>query len=264
MKKKYNAEKEEENSSGSKNSVISLPKLKETQKIYLHFNVDYYTHFGQEIYLFGNIPELGNFDVNNAVKMKYENEHSWSCTVEISVEGGEIVFEYRYFVTHGYQIIDEEVEESHAFKIQNVVNGDSFLIDDSFHTNFIFEVYSSANNCQKGLPIVDSTVALLLPETLDDNCVCLSISAYAPTVKDGQRMKVVIEGSEQEYFFDSSAFPYFGGNISIPRSQFPIKYRYATVFPDGKTCFENQIHSARVEHKLQKVVRIDDWIVKPN
>lgn len=60
------------------------------------FSVDFHTTFGQNVYVVGSIPELGNNKIEKAPLMEY-GPHRWSLSIKIS-HLKERVITYRYFV----------------------------------------------------------------------------------------------------------------------------------------------------------------------
>lgn len=52
----------------------------------IKFQISYRTNFGQEVYLCGSIPELGNLDEANALKLSCEGEN-WSAEIETKATG---------------------------------------------------------------------------------------------------------------------------------------------------------------------------------
>ena len=44
----------------------------------IEFRINYYTQWGERIYITGNIPELGSGDATKAVAMNYTSPENWS------------------------------------------------------------------------------------------------------------------------------------------------------------------------------------------
>lgn len=62
----------------------------------LHFNIKYRTHWGQKVYVCGSLPELGNWDPNQAPEMNFANADDWSLTIDFA-KGTKRSFEYKFF-----------------------------------------------------------------------------------------------------------------------------------------------------------------------
>ena len=98
-----------------------------------HFHVRVSTAFGQEVFISGNIPELGNWDAKKAIKMEFEhNLDYWFVNVELPKSQEYRFIEYKYVIISGdYQ--QWEPEQNHrlvlgALNDQCVIN-----IEDNFH-----------------------------------------------------------------------------------------------------------------------------------
>lgn len=63
----------------------------------IHFKISYYTYWGQRLLLSGNIPELGNGDLANALSLNYESPEEWTAEIEISASSG-LNFNYKYIL----------------------------------------------------------------------------------------------------------------------------------------------------------------------
>ena len=63
----------------------------------LTFKIDYYTRWGQQLYVVGNIPELGNGDEEKAFPLQYAPREEWSGSIETK-DNKPFTFRYRYIV----------------------------------------------------------------------------------------------------------------------------------------------------------------------
>lgn len=63
----------------------------------LHFKISYFTHWGQCLYVVGNIPELGNDDVSKAVPMHFVPSETWELMLPITANTV-TELHYRYFL----------------------------------------------------------------------------------------------------------------------------------------------------------------------
>ncbi len=48
----------------------------------INFNIDYRTQWGESVYIYGDIPQLGSGDESRALKMELDGVGLWSLTVE--------------------------------------------------------------------------------------------------------------------------------------------------------------------------------------
>ncbi len=63
----------------------------------INFNVKYSTVFGQNLYLTGNHPKLGNNDIKKAVPLQFLNEKEWGKTLAINISSRKIL-KYQYIL----------------------------------------------------------------------------------------------------------------------------------------------------------------------
>ena len=43
----------------------------------IHFKISYFTHWGQRLFVMGNIPALGNEDFSKALPLNFKNSEDW-------------------------------------------------------------------------------------------------------------------------------------------------------------------------------------------
>ena len=68
------------------------------------FRLRYDSRWGEELFLTGNIPELGNWNPNKAVPMEYVGPGIWSASVETWRAASLQTTEYKYFIRENDQI----------------------------------------------------------------------------------------------------------------------------------------------------------------
>jgi 4-alpha-glucanotransferase len=77
----------------------------------------YHTHFGESIAVFGNIPELGNDDMDNALPLQYLNEDLWHGSFEIDASAYKS-FSYRYLFINNRKEIKKEGEKGREINLK--------------------------------------------------------------------------------------------------------------------------------------------------
>ncbi|MDR0431413.1 MAG: 4-alpha-glucanotransferase [Tannerellaceae bacterium] len=75
------------------------------------FNINFYTVWGQKLYMVGSIPELGTWQTGLAKEMNYIGDGNWQLRLEVSPSVKQI--EYRYFLSENNQQMVEEWEKNH-------------------------------------------------------------------------------------------------------------------------------------------------------
>ena len=103
-------------------SSSNLSTIKSKNYAYINFRVKYHTETGQNIYVLGNIKELGCWQLENGLKM-YTDIKSypfWFTTEEIKVNiGTEICYKYVMMNTNTKEIEWESNMTNRLFKVEN-------------------------------------------------------------------------------------------------------------------------------------------------
>ena len=63
----------------------------------IHFKISYFTVWGQQLLVTGNIPELGNGDYSKALKLSFQNAEDWIGQVDVKSEL-QTAIEYSYLL----------------------------------------------------------------------------------------------------------------------------------------------------------------------
>lgn len=87
------------------------------------------TKFGEKLYVVGSIPELGNWDINNAIELNGDNWPNWKSEDSITLPSG-MNFEYKYVVKTASGLIYESGENRQH--IVNPINSEE-TIQESFN-----------------------------------------------------------------------------------------------------------------------------------
>ena len=79
----------------------------------LTFIIDYRTCWGESLYLTGDIPELGNGNHADAVKLELTGDSTWKATVNVDPSRGS--FKYSYIVRNDNGSERNEYGAGHTF-----------------------------------------------------------------------------------------------------------------------------------------------------
>jgi 4-alpha-glucanotransferase len=95
----------------------------------VHFNIRFSTVFGQSLFVSGNVPELGNDNIDNAVPLNYLNSQFWELKCNIDVENIDDL-QYQYVLKDGdAQIVefgDDKILHLANYKKQSIVTLDAW------------------------------------------------------------------------------------------------------------------------------------------
>jgi 4-alpha-glucanotransferase len=74
----------------------------------IHFRIPYYTRWGQNIFVSGNIPELGNNDIHQAFPLKFEGHEDWTGEITCNTaENQQIDYHYLLFDENDGSVTEE-------------------------------------------------------------------------------------------------------------------------------------------------------------
>jgi len=74
----------------------------------IHFNIPFFTRWGQRLLVTGNIPELGDNDKTKALPLNFQHKEDWSGEIEIpNTESFELTYKYILFNDETGQFVDE-------------------------------------------------------------------------------------------------------------------------------------------------------------
>ncbi|MDD3201926.1 MAG: 4-alpha-glucanotransferase [Bacteroidales bacterium] len=98
----------------------------------IQFSINYFTSFGQTVYICGSIPELGNGDIEKAEPMTYTEDGRWIFSLKI-VTKQERLISYKYFVKNSDHSIIYEVGEPRYLAANS--SSKSIILDDQWQGN---------------------------------------------------------------------------------------------------------------------------------
>ena len=74
----------------------------------MHFKISYFTHWGQELRLVGNIPELGLNDINHAAPIHYDGGGLCSLVLETPLQKDQVLRYHYILADQNLNLIEEE------------------------------------------------------------------------------------------------------------------------------------------------------------
>ncbi len=187
----------------------------------LSFTIDYETHWGESIYISGNVAELGNGKEENALGMTYDGR-CWRAVVD--VKGTLPELEYRYFVKSENGYVRREWGKPHHFSVAKGVRACDVYdhwqeqpSDKSFFSSMFTEsVFRRDSRSQR----VDAAGGTLV------------LRVFAPTVQPDEVLAIVgadklLGDWKPENAIEFSDFGYPEWSVSIPLQglELPLEYK---------------------------------------
>ncbi|MDH6304525.1 4-alpha-glucanotransferase [Parabacteroides sp. PF5-5] len=220
------------------------------------FNINYYTVWGQKLYIVGSIPELGAWETAFAKEMNYTGDGNWQLQLDLPDKTKSI--EYKYFLRVDDQQIFEEWERNHQAILNE--NSELYTFYDCWLTrpaNIAF--YSSA-----------FTKSLLAHPCVP--CVKevkkgrkLMIKVSAPRVEKGQSLAVAGNQAclgnwypEQALIMSCEHFPEWQIVIDAEEITFPLEYKFLVLDTETRDlCYweagDNRVLDVSFQEKRETV-----------
>lgn len=129
-----------ENSITEENSFVSSTDVEteasDTTTLSITFRLKFGTRYGENLYLSGNHPLLGDNDLSKAVLMNYLDSETWGATLDIPKSSGKIIYKYLFqYSAHNPAI---EFSEEKFLNLSDIQAGEVLLID-TWHPEGFFE-----------------------------------------------------------------------------------------------------------------------------
>lgn len=145
------------------------------------FKINYKTNWGENLYISGNVPELGANKYSQAIPMTYSDDGNWTATVEFD-ECKE--FSYRYYVLSGDKSYKTEWGHNRKFYLLQTAD---YILDDTWKVNGIDKTYYSSAFTEGLIVHTPSKKAVPVPKSA--KVLCFKIAA--PQVPDGYSVGVL-------------------------------------------------------------------------
>lgn len=233
--KKKAATKKSTNTANKASTIASKTKKQPTLNsnkvsLTITFQLKFRTQFGQNLYITGNHPLLGNGDTEKALPLKYLNDELWGISIELEAkEIADAIISYNYILrnadgTFSYDWGTDKLFHPASFKQNEVLMIDAWNYAGYFENAFYSVPFK--NVLLKSNFTVVKTVS---PET-----VTHSFRIKAPLLAKGQT--VFISGSakglhqwdkEKVVLMSRAAGDdYFEANVNLNKEVFPVSYKY--------------------------------------
>ncbi|MDL2243456.1 4-alpha-glucanotransferase [Bacteroidales bacterium OttesenSCG-928-J19] len=191
------------------------------------FNLPFHTIWGQELYVFGSLPELGNWDYSRAVKMNFTGEGNWQ--VELSLPEDTDAFEYRYFVRYKGDILFEEWKRNHSFV--RTGSNDMFLLLDHWQNmpkDMVYYSSAFSRGWFRHEPQVQCESGNL------------RLKLWAPYVRTGERLAFYSNQDDWAVprYLTPTSFPQWELYLDKEQVSSPLEFKFCKITEDGRAEWE--------------------------
>ena len=207
----------------------------------IHFHVRCYTEFGQNLYLSGNIPQLGEWDPDSAIQLFYEgNKDYWTCNVRFPLSAKSRKIEYKYFRSFGGERTEWEPDQNHKIVLGPVTSPAVIELADTFRwkdkTLIALTRAPFVDVINNRADIDTMKPSKIFPNEARPGFVNTRFNVLCPNVRRHQ--KLLLLGSapelgnwrlEKAIELNGHDFPHWTADVVFPRSSLPFEYKFIVV-----------------------------------
>ena len=207
----------------------------------LLFRINYRTEWGEQLYVVGNVPELGNGDVAKALAMNFAHDEEWWLELDIAAAKAKKL-EYKYVMkNHNDGSIVKEWGEARKVVVKTGV--DTVLLIDAWNS------VSAVENTFMTAPFVD----VLLQENYTP-CAGNNAKNYthmlrvkAPLLGKNEALCVIGNceelgnwSVENPVLLSNKNYPMWTVDLDLSKVDHEVQYKYGVYNTEGKyfKCFE--------------------------
>lgn len=234
------------------------------------FQLRFRTSFGQQLFITGDHPLLGDNDLSKAVPLQYFNEECWHLSLELKDAISKRIH-YHYILRNPDGVDDHDAGRDKFIDPSQLSAKELLLIDTWNHAGFIENVFDTKPFREVLLPQpIAGTVAVAQPGTThtfkvkapllgSDHTLCMLGSCASLSDWDTQQAVRMHRDAEGGYFTIS---------LNLTRESFPIAYKYGVydMQHNSFVCFEagdNRVLFDNVSAGRQTVLH-DGFAALPN
>ncbi len=258
-------------------TVSKKPASKKTTQIKsviqrIVFQIRFKTVFGQELFITGNHPLLGNDVVEQAIKLQYFNEEYWYLSLDITADA--IVdkdITYHYLLKNADGTFNYDWGNDKSFNLAKIYSEELLVMDawnyagyfeNSFYTEPFTQVLLKENyTAVKTISTKNASHIVKVKTPLLTKGQTLCISGSGKKLGEWNTTDPLLMSREEGSDF-------FSLSLDLSKESFPIAYKYGVYDTVKKTFVHFEDGNNRVLHDAGKASRTtvinDGFAVLPN
>jgi 4-alpha-glucanotransferase len=228
----------------------------------IDFYLRFRTHFGQSLFIAGNLDELGSYDVKKALPMSFLSEDFWHISIEAE-KSTRILYRYVFKDEYGAVVIDGE-----KHRVLEPASGHLVVIDtwnspgeyeNAFYSTAFQKVLlgEAKGGKQHKQASFTHTFKVKAPLLRTNQCVCLLGSTGE--LKNWNAEEAILLQKEGEWW---------KAGVDLSKARFPIAYKYGVYHTRKKEFLHFELGNNRMLHLNQfpdqETVIHDGFIHLPN
>lgn len=253
-----------------KAAVKKTDTKKGLQKII--FQIRFHTEFGQELFISGNHPLLGNGDTDKAVPLQYFNEEYWYLVLEFDkADKIDQAITYQYILKNADGLLNYDWGTDKTIYPAACTTAELLVVDswnfagyfeNSFYTEPFQEVLLKANHTEVSISTpkkITHQLKVKTPLLAKGQTLCVTGSADALGNWDIQNPKLMSR-AEGDNFYSLS--------LDLSKASFPIAYKYGVYDVAAKQFIRFEEGNNRVLYDYgnanRQTILNDGFAVLPN
>ncbi len=222
----------------------------------INFNIDYRTQWGESVYIYGDIPQLGSGDESRALKMELDGVGLWSLTVETADDTES--FDYRYLIRNDNGYVRREWGAPHRMHTGEDISG--------------YELYDRWQDMPYDKPYYSSVFVNCINRR--DRRACpislhgqsLTLRVMAPMVGSDEELAVCGDcqalgewNPQRALVLDDCNFPEWSITIDLKEVDIPFRYKFIILKKETGEVLaweggDNRVMNIVPEHKRSALV----------
>ncbi|PWU01463.1 MAG: 4-alpha-glucanotransferase [Bacteroidetes bacterium] len=237
----------------------------------INFYVRFSTQFGQRLFLSGNLEQLGNLDLENALPMSYLNETFWHISIEIDHMTKMVpeIINYKYLLKDEQDDVVVEWGDDREIELKKITAEEIMMVDTWNHAGEFENAFFSApfqevlldktRSPIKPAPYRGNTHIFKVKAPLLQKNEALCILGNNATLGDWQTNEPLLMSKEKNWWTIK---------LNFSKESFPIAYKYGIYNTRLKTFvrFEDGDNRLLLDNLNKKKVTIshDGFVHMPN
>jgi 4-alpha-glucanotransferase len=233
----------------------------------IHFKIPYFTHWGQRLIVSGNIPELGNGDLKQALALNYQSPENWSG--EILIDSSE-PFEF----TYKYAVYTEQTDQySEEWGNDRVVKTDPSKTEHFF----CFDTWNAPGSIENVFLTNPFQQVLLNHENLSTKTAFNKPFTHIfrvkmPLLKKNETLCIIGNcnalgnwSTNEPVLLEKTDSDWWTAEVNLSKAQNEVHYKYGIYDPEDKQFryFESgQDRIAPVLHSKKTTIQLSDGFVR--
>lgn len=236
------------------------------------FQIRFKTVYGQDLYIMGNHPMLGDNKADHAVPLQYFNEEYWYLQLDITA--ADIVdrdISYHYVLKNADGTVNYDWGHDKTFNPARIQSEELMIIDAWNHAGYFENSFYTEPFTQVLLKENDTPVKTTLPKNTTH-----TLKVKTPLLLKGQT--VCILGSSKKLgewdivnpllMSREEGHDFFALSLDLSKESFPVAYKYGVYDTERKAFVRFEDGNNRVLHDDGRVNRTtvinDGFVVLPN